>query len=105
MTWETFVLPFLRALMLITDGAGIFISFTLARYYKPALWGRGSPVFLIHVFFAVLTVVFVALTISDALVIMGAPQSWATLPIVRGLTFRLPLIIVGCWMIHRQHAR
>jgi hypothetical protein len=89
--------------MLLTDGVGIFASFTIAQYYRTAR--KDTAIFLLYVFFWVLCVVFVVLSISDTLVIMHMNQTWATLPIIRGLAFRGPLTLVELWMIHRQHAK
>ncbi len=93
----------LQMLMLVTDGVGIFASFTVSQYYK--LGKADDAVGILHYFFLVTTIVFICLTISDALVIARAPTSWATLPIVRGLAFRLPITVVELWMIHKQHVR
>jgi membrane-associated HD superfamily phosphohydrolase len=98
---EGSLLSLLRLLLLVTDGVGIFASYTVAQYYRPRK--DEAAVLLLYVFFYALTVVFVALTISDVLVIARVPQTWATLPIVRGLIFRFPLAIIELWMIHRQH--
>lgn len=102
---ESILLPFLRMLMLVTDGVGIFAMYTVAQYYRPKPFSWATPVVILYVFFYVMTVVFVALTISDLLVILKVSAYWATLPIVRGLTFRLPITIAALWMIHRQHGR
>lgn len=114
---ESNALAFFQAVLLVTDGVGIFASYTIAQYYKPNGWRFGSfwryvkgkefryPITLLYLFFYLLAVVFVALSVSDVLVIIKAPQSWATLPIIRGLAFRFPITMFQLWMIHRQHAR
>ena len=96
-------LVFLQILMLVTDGTGIFASFTVAQYYR--LGKKDEAVSIIYYFFLVITLVFVYLTISDAMVIAQAPLNWAMLPIVRGLGARLPITIAELWMIHKQHVR
>lgn len=110
--------------MLVTDGIGIFASYTIAQYYKPARWTWSgfakhtlnappnvalqylfdAPIVLIFLFFYVLSVVFAALAISDLLVISQI-SAWATLPIVRGLAFRGPLTLIELWIIKKQHVR
>jgi hypothetical protein len=91
----------LQLFLLATDAVGIFASIMIAQYYWTE--NKTSPVYLLYVFFTVLTLVFVALTISDTMVILRAPQSWATMPIVRGLVFRAPLTALELWIISRQH--
>ena len=89
--------------MLATDGAGIFAAFTVAQHYQDH---EGKvAVYIIYWFFLILTAVFVALTISDTLVIFRMPPEWATLPIIRGLAFRVPLTVYALYMIHKQHGR
>lgn len=96
------ILPFLQGIMLLTDGVGIFASYTIAQYYRAARYD--DAIFLLYCFFTVLMFVFVALSISDMMVIMRFNQTWATLPIIRGLTFRAPLTLLELWIIHKQHA-
>ena len=101
---EPTTLLVLQLLLLATDGVGAFASFTIAQYYKPKKTGEDA-IWQLHVYFWMMTIVFAGLVVSDALVIAKWPPSWATLPIVRGLIFRLPISLVGLWMIHKQHVR
>ena len=92
-------LEVLQLIMLVTDGFGILASWMLAIYYRA---GRTRyRIFSLYVFFVTVCVIFVALTVSDVLVIVGYSQTWATLPIVRGLAFRLPLTAIECWLLCR----
>lgn len=96
--------------MLIVDGAGIVAAYILACYYKPPYvltqpMARKTGIYLVFVLSCVMCAMFIALTISDTLVIMGVPQTWATLPIVRGHVGRVPLVATMLWMIYKQHVR
>lgn len=96
------VLPLLQAFMLVTDGVGIFASYTIAQYYRSGSEDLG--IYLLYMFFIILFLVFIALSVSDAMVIMKFSNTWATIPIVRGLVFRAPLTFIELWIIHKQHA-
>jgi hypothetical protein len=122
---DSITLGYLRLLLLVTDGIGIVASYQIAQYYNSGVrwakfyknllrgqWtelesplGSQSAIRPLYLFWIVLTGVFLFLTVSDILVIQGFPQSWATLPIVRGLVFRLPITIVELWLIHIHHVR
>lgn len=94
-------LEFFQGMMIFVDTVGIFASVMLANYWKR---GKKQPrIFSLYVLFVVLTWVFIALTISDVLVITKVSAWYATLPIVRGLTFRLPLALVEIWMLLRVY--
>lgn len=103
------LLTVLQLLMLGVDGTGIFVCYALAQYYCGNMaikdLRRIKGLFVLYVYFMVAFIVFIALFISDAMVIAKVPQNWATLPIVRGLTFRLPLTLVGLWVIRKHYTR
>jgi len=99
-------LTLLQGFMLVTDGCGILASWMLAMYYRGA--SSKYRIFTLYTFFLVLFVIFIALTISDAMVITKVHAGWATLPIVRGLMFRLmfrlPLAVAEFWMLHKLYS-
>lgn len=93
-------ITFLQWALLLVDGAGIFASYDIMRFYR-----RGKhhhAVFAIYGFYFVLFWVFLALAFSDLCVVMKWPIWWATLPIIRGHVFRTPVVIALLWMIHKQ---
>lgn len=85
--------------MLFTDGVLVLASWMIASYWKK---GSGySRIYSLFIFFTVMTWVSLALAISDTFVIHRISVWWATLPIIRGLTFRLPLALVEIWILLR----
>jgi len=91
----------LQQTLLVSDGILAIMSTMIAIYWWQT--DRAYPrIFSSIVFYTTLSVVAICLTISDIIVI-GGIQSWASLPIVRGLVFRLPLAIVTAWMVFRMY--
>lgn len=94
-------LTFLQWALLLVDGAGIFASFDRMMFYR--IGRKKQGVFEIYVFFFVTFCVFMTRAFSDLCVIQKWPLWWATLPIIRGIGFQLPIVVTLLWMIDRQH--
>lgn len=95
-------LDFFKVLMLCTDMLGLLASILLTNYWRG--YGRGEPrIFEIYVWCLVHVGQFVVLSVSDFIVVFQFDVWWATLPIVRGLTGRLPITLTELWILLRIH--
>lgn len=82
----------LQLILLVCDGIGIVASWVIAEFYRKA--SGDKHIFWLWLFFMCTAVIFLTLTVSDIIVIAKLNVPWAALPIVRGLGFRVPFVIM-----------
>lgn len=94
-------LYFLQQAMLWTDGMLFAFAAGITFY-----WRHGGDNGIIHglfVYFLTTAIVAIALAISDAFVIQKISVWYATLPIIRGLMFRVPTMLAAAYLLYQIH--